>query len=38
MILQYNTAGEIPAEAFKRHDIIYGRVEKITDGDTFRVR
>jgi hypothetical protein len=35
---QFHTAGDIPAEAFKRHDVIYGRVEKITDGDTFRVR
>lgn len=38
MIIQFHTAGEIPVEAFNRHDVIYGRVEKITDGDTFRVR
>jgi endonuclease YncB( thermonuclease family) len=36
--IQYQTVGEIPDKAFKRHDVIYGRVEKMIDGDTFRVR
>ena len=37
-LLQFQTAGEIPARAFENHQIIHGRVEKIIDGDTFRIR
>lgn len=36
--LQYQTAGDIPAIAFDEKRSIYGRVEKIVDGDTFRIR
>lgn len=35
---QYQTVGDIPDAAFKRNDVIYGTVEKMVDGDTFRVR
>jgi endonuclease YncB( thermonuclease family) len=37
-LLQYQNAGEIPTSAFKKNKIIHGRVEKIIDGDTFRIR
>jgi len=35
---QYQTADDIPSKLFKNKKVIYGRVEKIVDGDTFRVR
>mmetsp|Transcript_28043 Transcript_28043/g.82457 ORF Transcript_28043/g.82457 Transcript_28043/m.82457 type:complete len:176 (+) Transcript_28043:183-710(+) len=35
---QYKTAGDIPSGVFKRNTIIYGRVEKVIDGDTLRIR
>jgi endonuclease YncB( thermonuclease family) len=34
----YKTANDIPDKAFKSNQIIHGRVEKIVDGDTFRIR
>jgi hypothetical protein len=37
-VCQYETVGGIPNTAFKKNRIIYGRVEKIIDGDTIRVR
>lgn len=36
--LQYNTASDIPKEYIQDHKVIKGRVVKITDGDTFRIR
>uniref|UniRef100_A0A7S2UCP4 TNase-like domain-containing protein n=1 Tax=Attheya septentrionalis TaxID=420275 RepID=A0A7S2UCP4_9STRA len=35
---RYNTAGEIPAPWFRKHTVLYGRVVKVVDGDTFRIR
>ena len=35
---QYNTAGDIPTLMFQSHESIYGRVVRVADGDTFRVR
>jgi endonuclease YncB( thermonuclease family) len=35
---QYQTVGDITDSSFQRNEVIYGRVEKIVDGDTFRVR
>ena len=37
-MIQYQTAGDIPANLFRNKKVIYGKVEKIVDGDTFRVR
>jgi len=37
-IQQYNTAVDIPQEMFQNHASIYGRVERVADGDTFRIR
>lgn len=37
-LFKYKTASDIPEKAFKNHKVIYGRVEKIVDGDTFRIR
>lgn len=35
---QYNTASDIPQKMFQQHVSIYGSVERITDGDTLRIR
>lgn len=35
---QYNTASDIPQKMFQDHKSIYGSVERITDGDTLRIR
>lgn len=35
---QYNTSSDIPQKMFQQHDSIYGSVERITDGDTLRIR
>lgn len=35
---QYNTANDIPLSWYKEHKVIRGRVVKIIDGDTIRIR
>jgi endonuclease YncB( thermonuclease family) len=35
---QYQTAGDIPDRAFREHRIIRGKVVKVIDGDTIRIR
>lgn len=35
---QYETAADIPEEMIDRHEIIYGFVERVIDGDTIRIR
>jgi endonuclease YncB( thermonuclease family) len=37
-IYQYDTAYDIPSKAFDRNAVLYGRVEKVVDGDTIRIR
>lgn len=34
----FNTASDIPQIMFQKQDSIYGRVERVTDGDTLRIR
>ena len=34
----YDTANDIPAQYYKDNKVIHGRVVKITDGDTLRIR
>jgi micrococcal nuclease len=36
--LQFDTVSDIPDSFFTNQEIIYGRVAKVTDGDTMRVR
>lgn len=37
-MIQYQNVGDIPNSAFQQNQIIHGRVEKVIDGDTIRVR
>ena len=34
---RYLTANDIPASAIENHDLLYGYVERVMDGDTLRV-
>lgn len=36
--LTYETANDIPQVMFQEHSIIHGRVQKVIDGDTIRIR